>query len=648
MIHGRASISWVLLLAAARFALAQEGGLAGDATELLLTDSLSPFVHRITLYDADGVAIAPDDIHPKPYSPARTCGKCHPYGAIGDGWHFNAARPEAPAGRPGEPWFLVDLPTGTQAPLSYRDWPGAWDPAVFGLTEWEMIERFGRHQPGGGIGERPADGESEPDPDAPWATAGRLEIDCLACHSAAAGFDQTQRAEQIAQRNLAWAPTATAGFGIVRGSTKNLPADFNPDFDTPPADATQLEYDATQFDANDRVFFDVTRGIPAERCYFCHTTRVDRPVDDLAGAPPRRWLSEGDVHLAAGLSCVSCHRNGLDHQIVRGYADERPGDPFAQAFTCAGCHYGNAEADDPALARGGRLGSPRSDHPGIPPLHFEELSCTACHAGPLPGETARRVQTAMAHGLGLADRHRPYDDPPFIQEPVFLEGDDDVYRPYRLMWPSFWGRVGTAGEVTPLAPEEVMGTARAALGARRGMKPAAWQPLETGQIAEALAALAEPDGGGEPVYISGGVTYRLSDDALTTETGWAAAAPYTWPLAHDVRPAAQALGAGSGGVSGCLDCHAPDSPFYFGKVAAEGLVAPRRAALLPMHMLMGEDAKLLGAWGLSFAWRTLLKVIGLISAGVIAVVLALYGAAGGRWLLRSCGRGGGADPGEGI
>jgi hypothetical protein len=37
-----------------------------------------------------------------------------------------------------------------------------------------------------------------------------------------------------------------------------------------------------------------------------------------------------------------------------------------------------------------------------------------------------------------------------------------------------------------------------------------------------------------------------------------------WPIAHDVRPAAQSLG-----VRNCEDCHSPDLPFFFGKVQVD-------------------------------------------------------------------------------
>ena len=76
--------------------------VSDQEAELLRTDSRAPYVHRITLYDHDGVVIDPEDEFAGPYSPRTTCAKCHPYAVIAGGWHFNAPNPYVPAGRPGE------------------------------------------------------------------------------------------------------------------------------------------------------------------------------------------------------------------------------------------------------------------------------------------------------------------------------------------------------------------------------------------------------------------------------------------------------------------------------------------------------------------------------------------------------------------
>ena len=147
------------------------------------------------------------------------------------------------------------------------------------------------------------------------------------------------------------------------------------------------------------------------------------------------------------MNCNDCHRHGLDHRVTRGYEGEskRSGNPALETLTCRACHIGNRKPEQPELF-GGRLGAPVAQHKGMPTIHFEKLSCTACHSGSWPKDVASRIQTAMAHGLGLADEHRSLDDPPGIVEPVFVEQDDGVIAPHRMFWPAFWG-IKKDGEV---------------------------------------------------------------------------------------------------------------------------------------------------------------------------------------------------------
>ena len=143
---------------------------AKETADLLKTDSRAPYVHRLTLYDHDGKAIDPKDADAPPYSPAMTCGKCHPYAEIAAGWHFNAPRGTVAPGRPGEPWLLVDEKTGTQIPISARGWPGTFKPADVGLSDWQMVLRFGHHMPGGGFGEPAADAVKKSAEATRWAS----------------------------------------------------------------------------------------------------------------------------------------------------------------------------------------------------------------------------------------------------------------------------------------------------------------------------------------------------------------------------------------------------------------------------------------------------------------------------------------------
>ena len=61
-------------------------------------------------------------------------------------------------------------------------------------------------------------------------------------------------------------------------------------------------------------------------------------------------------------------------------------------------------AVDRVLVDRGNL-APRPLHRGMPTLHFDKLTCTACHSGPMPEDATTLVQTAMSHKLGLPRHH---------------------------------------------------------------------------------------------------------------------------------------------------------------------------------------------------------------------------------------------------
>jgi len=75
------------------------------------------------------------------------------------------------------------------------------------------------------------------------------------------------------------------------------------------------------------------------------------------------------------------------------------------SLTCQGCHMGTGGTET-GTALGGRNAAPRPVHNGLPTLHFDKLSCTACHSGPYPSEQATTVLTSMAHRLGVESYNR--------------------------------------------------------------------------------------------------------------------------------------------------------------------------------------------------------------------------------------------------
>ena len=592
---------------------------AGDPNQKLLGDesdgSRANPVHLIPLLNEEGEKITPDDKPLLPFSASRTCGACHSYNVVSKGWHFNAPDPNILPGRPAQPWILVDAATGTQIALSHRRWPGTFKPEQLGLTSRKFVRLFGRHTPGGGVGEQESD---DPDEITREFVSGKLEANCMSCHDADPAHNQAEYAIQTARENFRWAAAATCGFASVSGSAKDMPDTYDPlmpqALDDPKLTPPSITYREKLFDSKNQVFFNIARKVPAERCYFCHSNMY------LVKKETEKWQTDVDVHLTAGLTCVDCHRNGVDHNITRGYEGEGAisTNPLAATSSCQSCHL---EGKSPLSAPvAGRLGAPVPTHPGIPPVHFDKLTCTACHSGPWPAQKTTLVKTSRAHRLGTLNVNKSPDALPHIVSPVFAKQANGKIAPHKLLWPAFWG-VLKDQNVAPIDIEVVRQTAGKIFAKEKLSISAGWLELRAEHITEALKKLSsEKSVEGKAVYIAGGKLYYLDDvGKLCQEENHPAAQPYLWPIAHEVRPAAQALG-----VRYCTDCHAADAPFFFGAVAIDSPVASQQGSFKEMFEFQDINPRYAWAFAVSFVFRPWLKVIALGSAAIIAVVLLLY------------------------
>jgi len=461
--------------------------------------SLTVPVHRIPLFDEEEQEILPAYGGRMPFSTRYTCGPCHDYSTVAGGVHFNSSKESASAGRRGEPWVWVDEPTGTQLPLSYRDWAGTWNPRELGITEWRFTQLFGRHMPGGDAGE-PAD--TLADPRSRWDVSGTVEINCLGCHGASPGQDHGEWGKQMARENFRWAATAASGLGVVTGVASRLPDTWtvhdgtNPD-DTDYAVPPTVHYDQGLFDHKGRALFEITDEPPDRNCLYCHS---------VSQVGTEKWELDNDVHSASGMKCADCHRNGLDHNMVLGYEGEahERGDLTVAEFSCEGCHLGVPDA-----VLGGRLGASRPEHKGISPAHLERMACTVCHSGAWSATMPLRVRTSRSNRLGIYGVAQWYTDAPYIVEPVYVRESDGKLTPHRMMWPAFWGRL--EGEtVTPLSPDEAAPFVEGILDAEQQVG------RMLASFAEGLAALAmlypDQDLAGEPVFVTAGKVYRLNVD----------------------------------------------------------------------------------------------------------------------------------------
>ncbi len=586
--------------------------------------SRSNFVHLIPLLAEPVNGKEPDQVHPDsdpvlPFSTKQTCGACHSYDIISAGWHFNAVDPNVNPGRNGQAWIYADPTSAIQIPLSYRNWPGTFKPEQIGLTPMAFLQTFGRQMPGGAIGEM-VDTSSNPEEVLKSQVTGKLEINCLACHDGSPMMDMGGASgysiQVILRGNYRWAATASCEFAYVTGATKGLPAEY--DFRAPFVSAESklkppvVEYRKYAFGHNDWVGFDIRMEPPRERCYFCHSNV------DIRDGKTEKWFTDEDVHLAAGLICADCHRNGLDHNIIRGYASEpcNSTNPIAANTSCEGCHSGTKGNKPDA----GRYAAPALKHAGIPTIHFDKLTCTACHSGPWPQKETIRTKTARAHALGVAGANKSGDVLPHLLYPVFARGQDGKIGVFKAFWPTYWA-ANTDGNIVPFDIDTVKSVTSRLITKAMFPKPGSgnWPDLTDENIAKILTALdSKAPAGAKAVYVTCGKLYSLDEGGKLISADSNLAAPYMWPIAHDVRPAAQSLG-----VRNCQDCHATDSPFLFGTVSGD---SPLKSASVGVKMIKFENLPMAAtewfAW--SFMFRPMFKIVSILSSAVIIGVLAYY------------------------
>jgi hypothetical protein len=469
----------------------------------------------------------------------------------------------------------------------------------------------------------------------------------MICHSRDHRYNPEVRWAQIQDENFAWAATSAMGLARIEGSVKRLPEDFDLDAEGAVEKLPRTLYDNDRFNHQNQVFFDVIRTPPDSNCFYCHTTRI---IDERPD-----WIHGQDVH--SGLSCVDCHRNGIDHHITRGYpGEENPSGVDGRVLSCAGCHLREDEYENFTSGPG----APMPEHKGLPPLHFEKLACTACHSGPRPAKSVGQVQTSLAHRLGLPEHGRSNEMSPGIVAPVLMP-EDGKLTPHKLVWPSFWG-VQRDDEIMPLNPEEALSAVRRALRVRRDFT-AELSTLRLGKgdrvavLGESRAAVADDElsdeerealggferervaeqfreklaaslsdlqkslgeNGGQAVFVSGGRAYRLDASGSVEEFEAPVAAAYAWPMAHNVRPASE-----STGITGCRECHSSETPFFNGLVTALGPAPTIDSPQQVMVEHQGLDRDRLELWNQSFAGRTPFKVFGFLSTTVVGSILILY------------------------
>lgn len=573
-------------------------------------------VHLLKLYDENRITIDPSDDFLQPFSTKQTCAvECHNYSIISHGFHFNFDQSEIVNSRPSEPWIYTDPTTLSMIPISYRNNNGTFYPDEIEISPMKFLYRFGPYYTGGDISEE--DSLQSPENFIRWGVSGKLEVNCLICHDANHNYDKAEYASNIRKQNFKWAAAASSSLTEFKGNASKMPDNFDPynmttvqSVDQRSSVPPQLSYDKTKFNSSNKVFFNITKQVPNERCFYCHSSIVtDSKFED-------QWKSEVDVHLKAGLNCVDCHRNGLDHNITRGInLDNENNSPFS----CEGCHTQNLEDGEPL---NGLMGGPLALHAGIPPIHFQRMSCTTCHSGSWPSDEAYLVKSSRNHFLGMHGTNKAPNVFPHVQTGVITESEKSLLEPRNLVWPSFWGSEND-GKVIPLPINFIEETVRPLLSLDSLFNFGNWPAISDSLVISMLDTLSNFESiQGQPVLVSSGKVFKLEDDKLISSSDERAKA-YSWPVAHRIRPASQALGA-----NGCQDCHSVNAPFFNSKVMVVSSLESQSGKLMSMSDFQNRSRLYQSLFSLTFFFRPWLKVLIILSAIVILLVIAGYGFTG--------------------
>lgn len=548
-----------------------------------------------------------------PYSPKMTCGRveCHDYRKITEGFHFTQGAGEQPTESQKRRVGWASTPGNfggswcSPAPLyRYLSDKHNDSPATIDMTAYTFLSACGACHPGGGSAEFDRDGrrydlwindpasgfsdgaENNLDGDyyqAQWGRSGVLEGDCLLCHLP--GYNYAARNKQIADLNYRWAATAGSDLATVEGSIKA-------------GSEVKLVYNESRFKSDGTIELPLVRSPQNQACLNCH----QQPGWKKRGA---NFRSRTDVHLRAGLRCVDCHPAGSSatdprisgrevHQIAKG---DDPGglvrnDLDNTMLDCEDCH------------KTGRLGAPIAKHRGLPPLHIDRIACQTCHipernvmpiqfqAGdvfnPAPRIPKGGKQLWTFYGTDNEWRNHygyldmmGYDDKPTERfRPILTRYNGKIFPVNRIhsAWPGIqvdgqdallqprmsdihkmWTKHRNDSLQYPLLGKIVDDNSDGVPEVNRAEEIDAL----IASISSLLTEINYPMAGKRVIWVyNDRIYYSGTEYAQVDKESWEAS-PYAnvHKYSHDVYPATAALGA-----TGCKDCHAGDSPFFFASV----------------------------------------------------------------------------------
>lgn len=541
----------------------------------------------IFLLDAQGDFIDPinGENQEAPFSMKQTCGMCHDYDVITQGYHFQMGWDVVSDDygvESGRPWDLSNGFMGRWYPYAFRQLAKKKNtsPDEIDLTVYDFVgfsspghgqPPCGACHPGGGGLEYDRDGNrydehmmenpelaESLDGDyfkSQWTMSGVVEADCFVCHLK--GYDFQTRIDQLTQGNYRWAVVAGSRIGVVEGSVRR-------------GREPTVAYHQRLFNADGTITLEMSWPPPDENCVNCHG-RSDVRKRGFS------WndIFNPDVHAQQGVSCTACHPAGLDHQIAKGDSPTFTAAPKQEGtmMGCKECH------------RGGYLGAPVPDHEKVRPSHIQNIACESCHIPSLKRAAALGHEASTGQ-LEFRTRPAEAEEPGAKGEwqPDYNRWEDGLVYNINHFLAVWWGNRDADGLIYPLFLSE---------------HEAAWALYETDvvdddedgirevnrdeEIIAGLKAFAKSLEGNarftavQPVFLTGEMAYELDTQGQLISgslegTPMQGSTFVDFSINHNTAPTRSALGAG-----GCNDCHSMDAHFFKGQQAVR-LHGPEDAA----------------------------------------------------------------------
>jgi formate dehydrogenase gamma subunit len=528
----------------------------------------------IYLVDGNGDIIDPiNDVNANaPFSTKQTCGMCHDYDVITEGYHFqmgwNTVSDDFGV-ESGRPWSLSNGFLGRWYPYAFRQLakkvnthPDEIDLTVYDFVGFSSPGRgeppCGACHPGGGGFEFDRDGNRYDETladnpeladtldgdyhDSKWDRSGVVEADCLICHLE--GYDFGARVDQLKNGNYRWGVVAGSRIGTVDGAVRR---DQEP----------EVVYEKRLFNADGTITLDMSWPPPDNNCMYCHGSS-----DVKKRGFSWNDIFNPDIHNQQGISCTACHPAGLDHQIAKG---NEPAFTVAPEYegsnkSCSECHME------------GYLGAPVPEHDLIRPSHLARIHCEACHI-PQLNRSAAKGHEATTGSLEF------YLRPPDAEEagavglwqPDYERREDEHIYPMNRFLAVYWGNRDADGLIYPLfLREHEAGWKRfkdAVTDDDEDGRPEVNRPDEIVAGLEAFAAALEGNQRFEqvkPVFIKSETAYELDDggnliSSPLAGTPMEGASEVKFSINHNTAPTRMALG-----VNGCKDCHVAEAHMFKG------------------------------------------------------------------------------------